>query len=192
MNYLIVGLGNPGVEYNHTRHNIGWDIIDQLAEEKNCFFKEKFKGVFASFKNEEDIYYLLKPHTFMNLSGESVRPLMIFFKIPVENILVVHDELDLNYGVIAFKDGGGLAGHNGLKSIAQHLSTQSFKRLRLGIGRPTHGDVSSWVLGHYGELEESYFCDLKESVTKILNLYINNNFENIMKKYNKKKIISLE
>jgi PTH1 family peptidyl-tRNA hydrolase len=149
MDRLIVGLGNPGTKYQHTRHNIGWDVFEELSFAHDLKWVDKFKGLYSVYNNEADKIYFLKPQTFMNLSGESVQPLMNFFKIPLENTLVVHDELDLPFGTIAFKKGGGLAGHNGLKSIAASLGTQDFRRVRMGIGRPVHGDVSNWVLSGY-------------------------------------------
>lgn len=143
---LVVGLGNPGVEYELTRHNIGWLVLDSFKEIENQNWKSKFKGIYTDATINGEKVYFLKPETYMNLSGESVGPLCQFFKIKPEEILVLHDELDLPFGQIQFKKGGGLAGHNGLKSMAQVLSTQDFYRMRIGIGRPVHGSVSSWVL----------------------------------------------
>ncbi len=117
MDRLVIGLGNPGVKYHHSRHNIGWDVFEELSFSNQLKWNEKFKGLYTVYNNGAEKIYFLKPQTFMNLSGESVQPLMAFFKIPIENILVIHDELDLPFGTIAFKKGGGLAGHNGLTSI---------------------------------------------------------------------------
>lgn len=149
MSLLIVGLGNPGREYEETRHNIGQMVVEKLADEYNGFWKEKFKGQYCKISGPKGDVYLLVPHTYMNLSGESVQALAKFFKIQVNDILVAHDELDLPFGQINFKDGGGLAGHNGLKSMKQCLGNQNFKRLRMGIGRPQHGQVSDWVLSKF-------------------------------------------
>lgn len=143
---LVVGVGNPGHEYELTRHNIAWLAMDNLKFNEDLLWKDKFKGIWASMDLKGDKKYFLKPQTYMNLSGESVQPMAHFFKIEPKEILVVQDEIDLPYGEITFKSGGGLAGHNGLKSIAQKLGTQDFLRLRLGVGRPQRGSVSDWVL----------------------------------------------
>lgn len=147
---LVVGVGNPGPEYSETRHNIAWILLDSSPLFSHCLWKKKFKGEFCetTIKSREKVY-ALKPLTFMNLSGESVQPMTSFFKIKPSEILVLHDELDLPYGQVHFKMGGGLAGHNGLKSIAKHLGTDQFARMRIGIGRPSHGNVTGWVLGKF-------------------------------------------
>ncbi|MCK5883293.1 MAG: aminoacyl-tRNA hydrolase [Bacteriovoracaceae bacterium] len=152
MTKLIVGLGNPGIEYELTKHNIGWLALDQLSFCNRLAWKEKFKGEFATYSNDGEQIVFLRPQTFMNLSGESVASAAKFFKVELQDILVIHDELDLPYGTLSFKNGGGLAGHNGLKSIAKIMGGNGFLRLRMGIGRPVHGNVSSWVLsGFHGD-----------------------------------------
>ncbi len=151
---LIVGLGNPGLEYQDTRHNVGFWWVEELLAQYNlplnpAMFKEekRFRGALASLKNLSGIK-LLKPLTFMNLSGVSVATFMHFYRIVPEQILVVHDELDLPVGTIRLKLGGGHAGHNGLKSIIEHLGSNEFMRLRIGIGRPTfkNQDIADYVL----------------------------------------------
>ncbi len=189
MDRLIVGLGNPGAKYHNSRHNIGWDVFEELNFFKDLKWNDKFKGQFAVHQNGTDKIYLLKPQTFMNLSGESVQPLMNFYKIDFENILVVHDELDLPFGTIAFKKGGGLAGHNGLKSIAAHLATQEFKRVRMGIGRPVHGDVSNWVLSGYTGEDKDFFKPYLQGAALALEDYIKLGFEKAATQYSKKKIV---
>ena len=144
MDWLIVGLGNPGTEYQKTRHNIGFLALDNL--DYSPAWKSKFKGEFALCNRDSLKIGLLKPQTYMNLSGESVFPCFQFFKIPIDRILVVYDEVDLPFGTIQLKSGGGLAGHNGLKSIVDQLGTKDFQRLRLGIGRPQRESVSNYVL----------------------------------------------
>lgn len=135
---LIVGLGNPGAEYTHTRHNAGFWLIDELAWAWNARLKEekKFFGEVARVTRPEDEIWLLKPNTFMNRSGQAVAALASFYKIKPEEILVVHDELDIPCGRIRFKLGGGNGGHNGLKDIQARLGTPGFYRLRLGIDHP--------------------------------------------------------
>ncbi len=147
---LIVGLGNPGSEYEHTRHNIGVDFLYSLASSYSISLssENKFYGMTGRGSIEGHDLRLLFPTTFMNLSGKSVLALANFYKIAPDEILVIHDDLDLNPGFMKLKAGGGLAGHNGLKSIASCLGTQNFLRLRFGIGKPPSKDVISWVLGH--------------------------------------------
>jgi peptidyl-tRNA hydrolase, PTH1 family len=161
---LIVGVGNPGSEYAQTRHNIAWMILDSWPLLSSSTWKSKFKGVYAEGTLKGAKFYALKPQTFMNLSGESVQPLAAFFKIDPAQILVIHDELDLPYGQVHFKMGGGLAGHNGLKSIAACLGTDQFARMRVGIGRPIHGSVSNWVLDPFNKEEQIQLPTLLEKL----------------------------
>ena len=159
---LIVGLGNPGPKYAQTRHNIGFLMIDQLADQLSVqLSQQKFKGSYGqgSLPNGAPVT-LLKPQTFMNLSGQSVAPCAQFFKIPPERIIVVHDELEFPFGVIKVKVGGGHAGHNGLKSINASLGVNSYVRLRIGIGRPKHGAVSDYVLSTFSVDERPWLDDL--------------------------------
>ena len=189
MDRLIVGLGNPGSKYHHSRHNIGWDVFEELSFARDLLWSEKFKGIYTSYNSGSDKIYFLKPQTFMNLSGESLRPMMDFFKIDIENILVVHDELDLPFGTIAFKKGGGLAGHNGLKSITEKLGSQEFKRLRVGIGRPVHGDVSNWVLSGYTGEDKDFFVPYLKATAEALEENIKLGFDKAATIYSKKKIV---
>ena len=187
MDRLIVGLGNPGIKYHQTRHNIGWDVLTELTLLKDARWTEKFKGLYTTVQIDADKIYFLKPQTFMNLSGESVQPLMSFFKIKLDDILVIHDELDLPFGTVAFKKGGGLAGHNGLKSIAATLGTQEFKRLRMGIGRPVHGDVSNWVLSGYMGEDKDFLNNYLKAAASAVEHYINNDFDKTAILYSKRK-----
>lgn len=151
---LIVGVGNPGSQYAETRHNIAWMLLDHSPLFGNQIWKSKFKGLYTEASHKGNKFYALKPQTYMNLSGESVQPMAAFFKIEPSQILVIHDELDIPFGQVHFKMGGGLAGHNGLKSIAACLGTDQFARMRVGIGRPPYGDVSNWVLSPFGKEEQ--------------------------------------
>lgn len=147
---LIVGLGNPGREYETTRHNVGFVWVDELAREQKMHFNidSKFHGLSARGKVGDDELWLLKPQTFMNLSGRAVGALAQFYKITPAEILVVHDELDLAPGITRLKLGGGHGGHNGLKDIIAQLGSKDFWRLRLGIGHPgERNEVSNYVLG---------------------------------------------
>lgn len=189
MSYLIVGLGNPGNKYSDTRHNIGFMSVDVFAESEGIPWKEKFNAEYATFSFKGEKGYLLKPMTYMNLSGESVQKAAKFFKVEKENILVIHDELDLAYGTVELKNGGGLAGHNGLKSIAELLSTRDFLRLRLGIGRPVHGDVSNFVLSKFGSDESIQLEKYLNSTVEILKTVITDGFSKTAGKYKKKSLI---
>tara|TARA_R110002072_G_scaffold288917_1_gene455396 strand:- start:65415 stop:65984 length:570 start_codon:yes stop_codon:yes gene_type:complete len=186
---LIVGLGNPGTEYERTRHNIAWQLFEKLSFYNRLNWREKYKGLMSDISIEGEKIVLLKPQTFMNLSGESVQPCAKFFKILPEEILVVHDELDLDFGTIAFKSGGGLAGHNGLKSINQLLGTNNFKRLRLGIGRPVHGNVSSYVLSSYDNDESIAFDTYMEKAGDAIESCLKIGFEKAANRYSKKKLV---
>lgn len=140
---LIVGLGNPGRQYEKTRHNAGFLFLDTLADNLGCAWvnESKFQGVFAQGKIANTSIMLLKPDTFMNRSGQSVGKIARYYKLQSEEILVVHDELDFNPGLVKLKKDGGHAGHNGLRDIIAHLNSKDFYRLRIGIGRPAAGKV---------------------------------------------------
>jgi PTH1 family peptidyl-tRNA hydrolase len=146
---LIVGLGNPGQQYEKTRHNAGFLFLDTLAQELGCTWsnQSRFQGLFAEGGIANGKVMLLKPDTFMNRSGQSVSKATRYYKLLPEEILVVHDELDFNPGVVKLKKEGGHAGHNGLRDIIAHLGSKEFFRLRIGIGRPAAGrDVADFVL----------------------------------------------
>lgn len=189
---LIVGLGNPGSEYELTRHNIAWLLLDTHPEFSSAIWKEKFKGEYCDARINGEKVYALKPMTYMNLSGESVRPLCDFFKIEPSEILVVQDELDLPFGQIHFKKGGGLAGHNGLKSINQHMGTADFYRLRLGIGRPDRGSVSSWVLSKFPATQDTELSIVMEKANEALNFFLKEGFKKASNMYNKKNFLEIK
>ncbi|MDX6413245.1 MAG: peptidyl-tRNA hydrolase, family [Gaiellaceae bacterium] len=140
LDLLVVGLGNPGREYARNRHNVGWMVADELADRLGASWRSKFSGSLAETRLGGHRIALLKPETFMNDSGRAVSGAMRFFKLAPENVLVVHDEADLDLGRLQVRKGGGLAGHNGLRSVASHLGTPEFLRLRVGVGRPERGD----------------------------------------------------
>jgi peptidyl-tRNA hydrolase, PTH1 family len=154
LDLLVAGLGNPGREYARTRHNIGFMVCDELARRHGGSFRSKFSGELADVRIEGRKIALLKPQTYMNESGRSVGAAVRFFKLPAEQLLVLHDEADLEPGRLQVRLGGGLAGHNGLRSLAQHLKTPEFLRLRIGVGRPERGDprpVADFVLSPFDE-----------------------------------------
>lgn len=168
---LIVGLGNPGREYERTRHNAGFDWVDRLAAMLHVTLKPeaRFHGLCAQVRQHNTDLWLLKPQTFMNASGRSVAALCHFYKISVNEIIVVHDELDLPPGVAKLKKGGGLGGHNGLKDITAKLGTQDFWRLRIGIGHPgERGAVVGYVLNLPGKEEAQL---INESIERSLEVW---------------------
>jgi PTH1 family peptidyl-tRNA hydrolase len=152
LDLLVAGLGNPGRPYERTRHNVGWMVVDELARRRGGAFRAKFAGRLAEVRLDGRRLALLKPETYMNESGRSVGAATRFFKAPAAQLLIVHDDVDLEPGRLQARLGGGLAGHNGLRSIAQSVGTQEFLRLRIGVGRPGRGDprsVSDYVLSPF-------------------------------------------
>jgi PTH1 family peptidyl-tRNA hydrolase len=185
---LIVGLGNPGEQYARTRHNAGVWFVSRFANQQGATFKEekKFFGRTATTLFESQEMRLLLPTTYMNESGKSVRALAHFFKIPPEQILIVHDELDLPTGVIRFKQGGGLAGHNGLRDITQRLGgNQDFNRLRIGVGHPGQkSDVTGHVLGTVSKKDESTIYQCIDEALRLMPLVINGEWQKAMNELN--------
>jgi peptidyl-tRNA hydrolase, PTH1 family len=152
LDLLVAGLGNPGREYEQTRHNVGWLVVDELARRHGGTFRSKFSGQLSELRVGEQKLALLKPETYMNESGRSIGAAARFFKVDPGALLVVHDDVDLDPERLQARLGGGLAGHNGLRSIAQALGTSDFVRLRIGVGRPGRGDrrsVSDYVLSKF-------------------------------------------
>jgi peptidyl-tRNA hydrolase, PTH1 family len=152
LDLLVVGLGNPGREHALDRHNVGWMVVDELARRHDGSFRSKFSGRIAEVRLGALRLALLKPETYMNLSGSSLGAAARFFKLPTEQIAVVHDDVDLEPGRLQVRLGGGLAGHNGLRSVRQALGSAEFLRVRVGVGRPERGDrrpVADYVLGPF-------------------------------------------
>ena len=163
---LIVGLGNPGKEYEMTRHNVGFLIVDALAGESTWSEKKSFKGQIAEQRANNQKTLLLKPETYMNLSGEAVRAVMQFYKIPLENIVVIHDDADLPFAEVRIQTGRGSAGHNGVKSIMECLGSAEFTRVRVGIGRPSNEKMGldAFVLEKWTAEESEKLPTLAEEV----------------------------
>ena len=158
LDLLVVGLGNPGRRHERDRHNAGFMVVDELARRHGGSFKGKFSGHLAELRIGDRRLALLKPDTYMNESGRSVQPATAFYKTPLESLLVVHDEVDLDVGRLQARLGGGLAGHNGLRSIAGRLGSPEFLRLRVGVGRPGRGDprdVADFVLAPFAPEEDA-------------------------------------
>jgi PTH1 family peptidyl-tRNA hydrolase len=157
LDLLVAGLGNPGREYARNRHNVGWMVVDELARRHDGSFRGKFSGQLSEIRLGDLRLALLKPETYMNESGRSLAAAVRFFKVDPGALLVVHDDVDLDPERLQARLGGGLAGHNGLRSIAQALGTQDFLRLRIGVGRPGRGDrrpVADYVLSDFDELTD--------------------------------------
>ena len=174
--YLFVGLGNPGTEHAKQRHNIGFMVLDAIADDYGFSdWKSKSKGLYAEGRLGGEKVFLRKPQTYMNLSGESVQPFAAFYKILPENIIVFHDELDLAEGVIKVKKGGGSAGHNGLKSTTERLGTPEYHRVRMGIGHPgSKSRVNGHVLGNFKDADYDWLNPLLKYVAKYCNNLLNN------------------
>ncbi|MFW6049882.1 MAG: aminoacyl-tRNA hydrolase [Myxococcota bacterium] len=172
--HLVAGLGNPGSKYAMNRHNVGFMVVDRLAERSRAgAFRDKFKGKLAKGRLGDTQVVLLKPMTYMNLSGESVAPAMKFFKVRLDRLVVVHDELDLPFGVLRIKEGGGTAGHNGLRSIVKHCGGGGFARLRMGIGRPSGKQpVEAWVLSDFDVSERAELDELLDRAAEALEVLL--------------------
>lgn len=187
--YLIVGLGNPENEYSKTRHNMGFNVINKLSDSyKIDVNKAKFKGLIGSGNIEGQKVILLKPQTYMNLSGDSIIEVINFYKINSENVLVIYDDIDTLPGTIRIRKFGSSGSHNGMKSIVKNLNTEKFPRIRVGIGRPEHtNDMINYVIGHIPEDELEILdngCKLAEdAVIEIMK----NGIDSAMNKFNKKK-----
>ena len=158
LDLLVVGLGNPGREHARDRHNAGWMVVDELARRHDGSFRSKFSGQLAEIRLGDLRLGLLKPETYMNLSGNSLGAAARFYKVPLDSIAVVHDEVDLDPGRLQVRLGGGLAGHNGLRSVKQALGSADFVRTRIGVGRPGRGDrrpVADYVLSPFAPEEDA-------------------------------------
>lgn len=183
---LIVGLGNPGKEYENTRHNIGFIFIDNFAKKNNLTFnKEKFNGLYVDTIINGEKIILLKPLSYMNLSGEVVKKYVDFFKINIDDILVINDDLDLDIGRIRLRPNGSSGGHNGLKNIANNLNSENFKRLKIGISNDKRIDTKDYVLGKFTKEEQSIIDSKKNTINDLLNDYLMIDFDKLMCKYNK-------
>jgi PTH1 family peptidyl-tRNA hydrolase len=191
---IIVGLGNPGDRYRATRHNVGFRVLEQLAERwGRPAFRSKFAGELATVesrgKHGPEKHYLLKPQTYMNVSGDSVQPAMAFFRLSPADLLVVHDELDLPFGRLLLKSGGGSGGHNGLKSITARLGTDAYKRLRVGIGRPPadfRGDVADFVLQAFPPPEDAALIELLDRASDAVEMLLDEGMEAAMNRVNRR------
>jgi PTH1 family peptidyl-tRNA hydrolase len=184
----IVGLGNPGRNYEKTRHNVGFMVIDELCKRWDLSLnKEKFKGIYGIGSINGEKVILLKPLTYMNLSGESIRPLLDYYEIDIEDLIVIYDDLDLPTGKIRLRTKGSAGGHNGIKSTIQHLGTQNFNRLRIGIDRPVNGmKVPDYVLGAFSEDEQSEIEGAIKQGADACEKWLTHTFLEVMNEFNQK------
>jgi PTH1 family peptidyl-tRNA hydrolase len=183
--YLIVGLGNPGPQYAATRHNVGWMVLDRLAARHGLQFKpQQAKAILARGAIAGRTVILAKPQTYMNASGQSVSNLARFYKIPLDRIMIVYDELDLPVGTIRLRERGSAAGHNGLTSVLQQLGTQNVPRLRIGIGKPPRGEGVNWVLGRFSADERADLTPALDRAADALESWLTEGIAPAMNRFN--------
>lgn len=184
---LIVGLGNPGREYEKTRHNVGFMALDRITNYLGITFdKSKFKGEYAETNYNNEKYIFLKPGKYMNLSGEVIRDYINFFKINIEDILIIHDDLDTKVGTFRLRYKGSSGGHNGLKDIEKNIGTQSYNRIKIGISNDKKMDTKDYVLGKFSNDELKELDSIFDIIVDIFKDYGNCTFDNLMNKYNRK------
>lgn len=182
---LIVGLGNPGKEYENTRHNMGFMALDEYATQNHLTFnKEKFNGLYTDFSYNGDKVILLKPQSYINLSGEVIRKFVDYFKIELDDLLVISDDLDMDLGKIKIKYKGSSGGHNGLKNIESHLGTQNYRRIKIGISNNKNIDTKDYVLGKLNGDSKKIIEETIQLFPKIIDDYLKIPFDNLMNKYN--------
>jgi PTH1 family peptidyl-tRNA hydrolase len=182
--FLIVGLGNPGKEYEETRHNIGFKVVDNIAKEYNIEInRQKFKGTYGEGFIESEKVMLLKPTTFMNLSGESVRAVVDFYNLDNDKILVIYDDISLEVGTLRIREKGSAGGHNGIKSIIAHLGSDVFSRIKVGVGQP-NGDLIKYVLGKFTKEEVVVLSETIEASTKATRDIIKSDVKTAMNQFN--------
>lgn len=182
--FLIVGLGNPGSEYNGTRHNIGFEAVDYIADKYNIELNRiKFKGIFGEGMINGKKVILLKPTTYMNLSGESIREVVNFYKISNEEIIVIYDDISLEVGRLRIREKGSHGGHNGIKSIIANLSTDVFPRVKIGVGGPK-GDLVSHVLGKFSNSEIEILRETIIATSEAVSTMITKDTNEAMNKFN--------
>ena len=189
MKYLIVGLGNIGAEYHETRHNIGFMVLDALAKASNIVFKDGRYGATATLSLKGKQLILLKPSTYMNLSGESIRSIVEYYKIdPEEELLVIYDDISLGIGQLRIRAKGSAGGHNGIKNIIAHLGGQVFPRIKVGVGeKPPKYDLADYVLGHFSKAEQELMSEGYDNAVKAVELIVSDQMSEAMNEYNRKK-----
>lgn len=183
---LIVGLGNPGKEYDNTRHNVGFQIIDSLCEALNLqLTKKKFQGQYIKFKKNNEDIIILKPLTYMNLSGKSINMFCNYFKINIADVIIIYDDIDLDLNTICLRTKGSSGGHNGIKNIIEMFGTSVFNRIKIGIGKNKNYETSDWVLSKFNHDEKIILQKIIFKVIEIFNDYfVDFDFLRILQKYN--------
>jgi peptidyl-tRNA hydrolase, PTH1 family len=170
---LVTGLGNPGPKYLWTRHNAGFIVLDEIARRAGIPVSRKtFSGLYGEGHWQGNRLFLLKPQTFMNLSGRSVNPALNFHRLSLRDLIVIHDDLDIPFGRVKIKEGGGHAGHNGLRSLMQEMGSGEFTRIRFGIGRPPRGDAADYVLSPFSRDEQAQLPKLLDGIIELLELLL--------------------
>ncbi len=182
---LVVGLGNHGYKYQFTRHNIGFIVVDDLADCYNININKKdYNALYNNTRIKREKVILAKPQTFVNKSGLAVRKIVDYYNLELDDILIIHDDLDLKTGDLKIKSKGGHGGHNGIKSIIRHLSSKEFARIKLGIGRPDKGSVKDYVLGKFSDEELKKMNPAVDSAVKAIELFCRGDLEEAMNKFN--------
>ncbi|GAW63640.1 peptidyl-tRNA hydrolase [Ligilactobacillus acidipiscis DSM 15836] len=183
---MIVGLGNIGKKYENTRHNVGFSVVEELANRYNVDFnKEKCEALIATAFISNEKVLLVKPTTFMNDSGRAVGPLLDYFKIEVEDLIIIHDDMDLQLGRIRLRQKGSAGGHNGIKSVIAHVHTQAFKRVKVGIDHPQQMSVVNWVLSRFSVTEQALMKDAVTQACDAVEYWLaGNTFMNTMNRFN--------
>jgi PTH1 family peptidyl-tRNA hydrolase len=191
--YVIAGLGNPGPKYQWTRHNAGFLFLDRVAHLENLSITRKtFSGLTGEWIYHGIRLILLKPQTFMNLSGQAVMQALQFYKLPLSHLIVVHDELDIPFGTVRFKQDGGHGGHNGLRSIMEQLGKGDFTRLRIGIGKSLHGDTTNYVLGNIPPTEMEILPRVLDGGLEMLEMMLDEGLPKAMSLYNNKNYLQID
>ncbi|MBC2580889.1 aminoacyl-tRNA hydrolase [Clostridium sp. DJ247] len=186
--FLVVGLGNIGKQYEHTRHNVGFDVIDLISSEYNIpVNREKFKGMYGEGTISNNKVLLLKPSTYMNLSGESIREIMNFYKIPNKNIIVIYDDISLEVGRLRIRSQGSAGGHNGIKNIISNLGSDIFPRVKIGVGQPKDQLVSH-VLGKFSKEERTQIEEVFKAGMNVVEYIVSNGIDEAMNKFNSFKL----
>ncbi|MGG3890571.1 aminoacyl-tRNA hydrolase [Metabacillus fastidiosus] len=183
---LIIGLGNPGKQYESTRHNVGFMAVDQLSDRLNIpLDRTKFNGLYGIGHISGEKVILLKPLTYMNLSGECIRPLMEYYEVDNDEIVVIYDDLDIPTGKIRLRTKGSAGGHNGIKSMIHHLGTQQFNRMRIGIDRPSNGmTITDYVLGRFIEEEQADIQSAIKQSAEACEKWLTTDFNQVMNEFN--------
>lgn len=187
IDYIVVGLGNPGSKYQNTRHNIGFETLDYIADKNNVSVtKAKFSALYGVWEQDGHKIMLLKPQTFMNLSGEAVKQAAAFYKVPAENIIVIFDDASLDVGKMRIREKGSAGGHNGIKSIISHMG-QEFPRIKMGVGQKPHPDydLADWVLGKFTDGDKKLLADRFEDAHKAVKLMVTGDSQKAMNLYNR-------